>query len=267
MLQAEYRIDKRQIASSFAGAASSYDAHAALQREVADSLLAQLQPDPAVTRVLDLGSGTGYCSRHLQARFPNAEIYSLDIATAMLRYARQHHVGENINEHFICADAENLPFKAQGFDLVFSSLAIQWCQNFPALFAELKRVLKPGGIVCLSTFGPGTLQELEQAWQQIDGSIHVNHFHSERDLEAALEENAFQRVQIKLESRVRYYQGLSSLKTELKAIGARNMNAGRVRGLSGRKKIQKLRQAFEQHADAGRGIPVTYQVQFVMARS
>lgn len=267
MLQAEYRIDKRQIASSFAGAASSYDAHAALQREVADSLLAQLRPDPAVTRVLDLGSGTGYCSRQLQNRFPNAEIYSLDIATAMLEYARQHHARENINEHFVCADAENLPFKPQRFDLVFSSLAIQWCQNFSALFAEMKRVLKPGGGVCLSTFGPGTLQELEQAWQQIDGSIHVNHFHSGQDLEAALKESAFQQVQINLEPKVRYYPGLSSLKTELKSIGARNMNAGRIRGLSGRKKIQQLRQAFEQHADARQGIPVTYQVQFVMARS
>lgn len=267
MLQADYRIDKRQIANSFAEAASRYDTYAVLQREVADSLLTQLQRDETVTQVLDLGSGTGYCTGKLQKLFPNAQIVSLDIAAGMLEYARQQHLQNTCNKSFVCGDAESLPFVTGSFDLVFSSLAIQWCQNFPALFAELKRSLKPGGSLAIATFGPGTLQELEQAWLQIDDTIHVNHFHSDRTLQESLNINAFQQIKLNSETRIRYYPGLASLKQELKSIGARNMNAGRLRGLSGRKKIQKLKELFEKNTEVPAGIPVTWQLQFVQARS
>ncbi|MCQ4233831.1 malonyl-[acyl-carrier protein] O-methyltransferase BioC, partial [Pseudomonas stutzeri] len=72
--------DKRQVAASFSRAAASYDSVAALQRRVGGNLLAALPEMPSPTRWLDLGSGTGYFSRALAARFPQADGVALDIA-------------------------------------------------------------------------------------------------------------------------------------------------------------------------------------------
>jgi malonyl-CoA O-methyltransferase len=267
MLNPDFLINKQQIASSFAAAANSYDAHASVQRYVADELLGRMQTNTDVRRVLDLGSGTGYCTQKLLNLYPNAEIISLDLADAMLNYARQAHKNRQLSEVFICADAENLPFQNHSIDLIFSSLAIQWCHDVFALFAGLKKVLKPGGKLHVASFGPGTLKELELAWRQIDSAVHVNHFDDEQRIRQALQENSFMSIKLQHQTEVHHYPSLTALKNELKSIGARNMNAGRMQGLIGRKKLQKLVNAFEKNAVASLGIPVTYQVQFISAQS
>lgn len=267
MWQAEYRIEKSRIARSFAQAAASYDAYASLQRSIAENLLKSLTADSGVERVLDLGSGTGFCTDKLNELFPRAEIISLDIAEEMLRYARNRHRNQELAEHFICADAENLPLLDKSVDVIFSSLSIQWCQNYNRLFAELKRLLRPGGRLRISSFGPGTLEELKLAWQKVDRFVHVNQFRSDSFLLNELNSQGFEDAQIQNETRRVHYPDFNTLARELKAIGAHNMNAGRDRGLSGRGKISRLKKVFEEGFCENKGIPVTYQVQYLLAGS
>jgi len=267
MLQAKFKIEKKRIARSFSQAASSYDSHASLQRNVADRLLRQLKQDASVHRVLDLGSGTGYCTNELYDLYPNAEIVNLDIAEAMLVFASNRHKSKSFKEKSICADAEALPFIGNTFDIIFSSLSIQWCQNYSVLFSELKRVLKPQGKFHISTFGPETLQEVTQAWQKVDSFVHVNHFNTDAFLVNEINNNAFSEVQIEIEPMLTYYQSFEKLARELKSIGARNMNAGQGHGLNGRRKLLRLKQAFEQNFDNKLGIPVTYQVYYLQAQA
>ena len=61
---------------------------------------------------------------------------------------------------WLVGDAEHLPLASQSVDLVFSSLAIQWCARPHLLFAELARVLRPGGRCLFTSLGPDTLREL-----------------------------------------------------------------------------------------------------------
>lgn len=267
MLQAEYRIEKQRIARSFSQAASSYDLHASLQRSVADKLLKQLKPNVDAQRILDLGSGTGYCTTKLHTLYPKAEIVAVDIAEAMLLFASNNHQDSHFKEKSICADAEALPFIDNTFDIVFSSLAVQWCQNYSVLFSELKRVLKSQGEFHISTFGPETLQEVTKAWQKIDSFVHVNRFSTDSFLLEEINNQVFSEVQIEIDPMLTYYQSFEVLARELKSIGAHNMNAGQPRGLSGRKKFSTLKQAFEQNSDKKLGIPVTYQVYFIQAQA
>ncbi len=72
-------------------------------------------------------------------------------------------------------------------DLVFSNLMLQWCNDPDAVFLECRRVLKPGGLLTFTTFGPDTLVELRRAWAAAaDGHTHVNRFIDMHDLGDAL---------------------------------------------------------------------------------
>ncbi|HBC23215.1 MAG TPA: malonyl-[acyl-carrier protein] O-methyltransferase BioC, partial [Pseudomonas sp.] len=130
--------DKRQVAASFSRAAASYDSVAALQRQVGNQLLARLPADLQVASWLDLGSGTGYFSRVLGSRFVHAKGVALDIAEGMLRHARP----QGGARYFVAGDAERLPLRDAGLDLIFSSLALQWCEDFASVLGEARRVLR-----------------------------------------------------------------------------------------------------------------------------
>src|SRR5690606_34085825 len=94
-------------------------------------------------RVLDVGSGTGFVSDACFRKKLFSSMINVDISEAMLKQ----------DEHFtslktkLCADAHQLPFQNESIDLCFSSYAFQWSNNELALFKEMFRVLKPGGML------------------------------------------------------------------------------------------------------------------------
>jgi len=179
--------DKRQVAASFSRAAASYDSVAALQRAVGSELLARLPSGFAPPRWLDMGCGTGYFSRVLGERLPASQGVALDIAEGMLNHARP--LGGA--HHFIAGDAERLPLKAQSLQLIFSSLAVQWCANFEAVLSEAYRVLQPGGVLAFASLCVGTLDELRESWRAADGLVHVNRFRNLRGVSAVVRGQRF----------------------------------------------------------------------------
>jgi len=144
-------LDTRHIANAFGRAAGSYARHAALQHEVEDLLLERLDfVREAPTRVLDLGSGPGRGTAALRKRFSSAQVIALDVAMPMLTQVRQNWLRPVSR---VCADARELPFADASIDVLYSSLCLQWIDDLPALFNELRRVLRPGAYVAFSTFG------------------------------------------------------------------------------------------------------------------
>ena len=252
--------DKRRVAESFSRAAASYDSVAELQRAVGGELLQRLPPLlPA--RWLDLGSGTGHFTRRLAERYPQAEGVALDLAEGMLRHARpQGGAG-----HFIAGDAERLPLRDGSLDLMFSSLAVQWCGDFAAVLGEARRVLRPGGVLAFSSLCVGTLQELRDSWQAVDGFVHVNRFRCFEDYQALCAASGLQVLALERQARVLHFPDLRALTHELKALGAHNLNPGRPDGLTGRARIRALVEAYEHFRQAA-GLPATYQVVYGVLR-
>lgn len=260
-------LDKRKVAQSFSRAAESYDLVARLQRDVGATLLKHMHNHQNLSvnadqlNILDLGCGTGFFSKALRSLWPTANIISLDIASGMLRYAQDQH---GCMAHWLCADAERLPLKTGSIDLIFSSLAVQWCDDLTQLFYELHRALKPDGRLLLSTLGPETLHELKAAWRQADQYVHVNYFPPATDVRAALEKNKFATLFWCVDYKVLYYEKLVGLTRELKALGAHNVNRGKPEGLTGRQKIEVLKNAYE-HFRVAAGLPATYEVFYLIA--
>lgn len=260
-------LDRAAVRRSFDRAAERYDQHAVLQAEVATRLLERLDYfDLKPQRVLDLGCGTGQPGRALAERFPGADILSLDWAPAMLRQARRSHWQGPAATRLraLCADMQQLPLAPRSVDLVFSNLAMQWSNDLPELYAGLRRVLRPGGLLVFSTFGPDTLYELRAAWAQVDRRTHVNRYMDMHDIGDHLVASGFRDPVMDSELLVLQYRDVLTLMRELKAIGAHNVAAERAHALTGKGSLQKVMEAYRQFARDDR-YPASYEVLYGVA--
>lgn len=256
-----YRLpDKALVAASFSKAAGSYDGVAELQRQVADALLARL-PTHTVKRWLDVGVGTGYCSRVLASRYPHAQGVALDLAMGMLQVARQQEAASA----YVQGDAEALPLASDSVDLLISSLAVQWCGDFAAVLSEARRVLRPGGVLAFSSLCQGTLHELRSSWQAVDGGVHVNRFRRWDDYQNLVADCDMQLIGLQEQAHILCFNDLRSLTRSLKEVGAHNINQGRPEGLTGRARLRALQQAYESFRTED-GLPATYRVVYGLLR-
>ncbi|MES2822162.1 MAG: malonyl-ACP O-methyltransferase BioC [Pseudomonadota bacterium] len=255
-------VKKIQVAQSFSRAAKTYDAAASFQRDVGNELLRGIEANKKVDVVLDLGCGTGHFTQHLKEAFPQAQIIGMDLAEGMLRVAQEKNLPVTT---WVCGDAEKLPLVDASVDIIFSSLALQWCNNLAGLFSELYRVIKPDGALFFSTLGPNTLHELRSAWQQVDSDTHVNHFKPAAEIQRHLLKNSFSTDHFFEQSTVLEFQTLTELTRNLKQLGAHNINRGRATGLTGRKKIAAFNTAYEQ-LRRNTLLPATYEVFYISAK-
>jgi malonyl-CoA O-methyltransferase len=251
-------LDKRRVRASFDRAASTYDGAAVLQREVADRLLARLDLIKLTPHiVLDVGSGTGYAARHLARRYRTARVIGLDLAPAMARRAHAQR-GWFSRSRFLAGDAERLPLASASVDMVFSSLTMQWCDPDSA-FREFARVLRPGGLLMFTSFGPDTLRELRAAWQVADPGVHVHDFIDMHDLGDALLRAGFADPVLDVERLTLMYADVRSVMQDLKCVGAHNAATGRAAALTGKHRFKRFVAAYEAMRREGT-IPATHEV-------
>jgi len=256
-------IDKVLARLSFEKAASSYDEAAVLQREIGNRLLDRLdyirfQPQ----RILDVGAGTGTCSYQLAEQYKNTEIFILDFATAMLQQARQKRSWRqrwSSRYQYLTGDAASLPLADNSIDMIFSNLALQWCDDLEKVFSEFRRVLKPGGMLLFSTFGPDTLKELNACWAQADTFKHVNNFIDLHEVGDALMKGGFSDPVMDMEMITVTYPDVMGIMRDLKQIGAHNVNHERAKGLTGKQTLKKLTEAYEAYR-SNDVLPVSHEV-------
>ncbi|MGB5290912.1 MAG: malonyl-ACP O-methyltransferase BioC [Lysobacterales bacterium] len=255
------QLDKDAIRSSFDRAASSYDHYAVLQREIESRLLERIEfqrHEPAM--ILDLGCGTGSASRTLAKQFPQASVIALDWAPAMLAQA-----GEGLAENShgglnrLCADMHAMPLAARSTDLIFSSLALQWSYDIPAVFREFRRIMKPDAMLVFTCFGPDTLHELKQAWRAVDDLPHVNDYPDMHDIGDELLAAGFREPVMDAERLTLEYPDVMSLMRELKGIGAHNVATKRAHGLTGKTRLKTMLEAYEPFRRGDR-YPASYEI-------
>ncbi|MES2879786.1 MAG: malonyl-ACP O-methyltransferase BioC [Pseudomonadota bacterium] len=245
-------IDKSQVGAAFSRAAKAYDAVAMFQHQVCERLASTL-PELTPQRILDGGCGTGYGASLLRQRWPDALVVGCDLAPEMARQAMARGVVP------VCGDLERLPFADASFDLVWSSLALQWCQ--PALaYAELQRVLVPGGLLVFSTLGPGTLHELESAFASIDTHRRVLPFAPPSQVEAALTDAGFEHFKLTCEPWVTHHADFKTLLATIRGIGANQIGGNRRQGMMGKTAWQAAQARYEALRDADGQLPATYAV-------
>jgi malonyl-CoA O-methyltransferase len=257
-------LDARHVRHAFGRAASTYEAHAVLQAEIAARLIERLdgialQP----TRVLDAGSGPGAGSAALGERYPEAGVIALDLALPMLRAAAER-AGQPSTFARVCADVQALPLADASIDLVYSNLCLQWCDDPGLALAEFARVLRPDGLLLFTTFGPATLYELRDAFAAADSEPHVSRFVDMHDIGDALLTTGFRDPVLERDDFTLTYADAFTLMRELRAIGATNADAKRQRTLTGKAHLQRVVAAYETFRRDG-VLPATYEVVYAQA--
>jgi malonyl-CoA O-methyltransferase len=252
-------LSKRKIRQAFDRAAESYDAAAVLQREVCHRVLEKLEYIKlSPERILDAGVGTGEAIIPLLKRYRKSRLIALDLSERMLAKA-QHHRAMFRKPVLVCADIEQLPFGDNSFELIFSSLTLQWCNDLDATLRDLLRILRPGGLLLFTTFGPDTLKELRASWQQIDDAVHVNQFIDMHDIGDSLLQAGYADPVMEAEMMTLQYTHIDRLMADLRAIGANVPAAGRRSGLMTPSALSRLREAYETYR-IDQLLPASYEV-------
>jgi malonyl-CoA O-methyltransferase len=254
-----FHLDRTRVRRNFGRAARSYEQHDALQQEVQQLLLDRLGfylETPQ--RVLDVGAGTGRGSALLKERYGKAEVIAVDLAVPMLQAAKKHSRWLKPFQR-VCADATALPFPDHSVDVLHSNLCFQWIDDLAALFGECARVLKPGGLLAFSTFGPDTLKELRAAWASADQQSHVSRFLDMHDVGDALIAAGLRDPVLDVDRFTLTYSSPAMLLKELKGLGATHADSARERHLTGKSHYRRMLDAYETMRVDGR-IPATWEV-------
>lgn len=252
---------KLKVQQAFAQAACHYDDFAHLQRTVAISLLEKATPSALQGRVLDIGCGTGFLTQLLKEIGVIEQLIALDIALPMLQQAQQRLAAP---VSYICGDAEALPLGSASVDVIFSSLALQWCQNLSVALHGFRQVLKPGGKLCFATFGAATLSELKQAWAAVDQYRHINDFYTVQQLHDSLRPGEWQNIQVTQQVFESRYASVTALLRELKGLGAQSVNSGRKPQLTTPAQMQQMFAAYPKVDETGH-IVASFEVIWVVA--
>lgn len=212
-------MHRHRIEEAFA-AADAYDRNARVQRRVAELLADQIAATnlPARPRILEIGCGTGFLTDALMRRGIKGDWLITDIAPAMIARCRDR-IGDGPDRRFSRLDGEyGTPEGAGSFDLVCSSLVMQWFEDPAAALGRMLRWLAPGGQCLFATLGANSFAEWRAAHMTVGLAPGTPDFSSVGELEAATPEGW--RGALAVHDMVERHADALDFMRSLKAIGA-----------------------------------------------
>jgi SAM-dependent methyltransferase len=165
------------------------------------------------------------------------------------------------------SEQETLPFAPQSLDLVVSALAFQFVNDLPGVLAQLRRALKPDGLLLAAMIGGDTLIELRQAFAAAEAeresgvSPRVAPFADLRDIGGLLQRAGFALPVTDVDRLVARYDSAFALMQDLRRMGATNVLVERRRKPTRRATVLRMAQIYaERFADGDGRIRATFDV-------
>lgn len=150
--------EKGLVAEKFTRAETTYDDNAVAQREIAGKLCGMIPGEIPQGGILEIGCGTGLTTRLLAERAPGRPLTVWDLHIPASLRASLPAVTLECRE----CDAETGIRRVadSSLSLIFSASTVQWFNSLPEFLRQCSRVLRPGGMAVISTFGPDTMREI-----------------------------------------------------------------------------------------------------------
>lgn len=234
-------------------------AHDFLLRRVADDLVERL----AIVRrsfplVLNLGAHHGLLGRRVREIAGVETVIDMESSAKLLALC---------DGPAVLADEEALPFAAGSLDLVVSGLSLHLVNDLPGTLVQVRRALKPDGLLLAALLGGATLSELREAWlaaeTEIEGgaSPRVAPFADVRDLGGLLQRAGFALPVVDSDTVTVHYPSPLALMGDLKAMGASNMLAQRRRKPVTRGLLARACEIYiERFGRAGGRVPASFEI-------
>lgn len=167
----------------------------------------------------------------------------------------------------VVGDEESLPFGDEKFELICSALSLQWVNDLPGTLVQIRRALKPDGLLLAALIGGETLNELREslaaAESEIDGgaSPRVSPFAEVRSLGSLLQRANFALPVIDVDRHVVRYKDLRNLFHDLKRMAATNALVERSRKPLSKKAIERATEIYaERFSDSDGRLRATFDV-------
>ena len=252
-------FDRALLARRRARVAASAARHDFLLARVADDLAERLS---IVRRTFPLaaniGAHHGLVSQRISGIAGVAHIVDVDETAQLLAGAPGWRV---------VADDEALPFADASLDLVVSGLSLQLVNDLPGALVQIRRALKPDGLLLASMLGGATMHELREAWLTAEAEIsggaspRVAPFADVRDMGALLQRAGFALPVVDSETVTVTYANPLALMQEVKAMGASNMLMARRRTPVTRGLLMRAAEIYAQRfAGADGRVPATFEI-------
>ena len=245
-------FDRRAVRRHRERAAHTVGSVSDVLRDVAERLLDRLDDTTRrFAHALDVG-GRGVVAPLLRAR--GIDVVSCDLSPAMA--ARNGGLA-------VAADEEFLPFASASFDLVVASVSLHWVNDLPGALIQLRRAMRPEGLLLASLPALGTLGELRQTLTEAEAALtggaapRVSPFAELRDCAALLQRAGFTLPVADLEELRMLYADPFALMRDLRAAGEMNALRERDRRVPPRELFPAALAAFPQQD--GR-VPVTLRL-------
>ncbi len=259
---------KFKIMRNFTKSARVYDRNSGLQDSLENILLKNIKQDLRSAEnisILDIGSGTGRLLKKIRKVNQRLFICGIDISWGMAEYANTR--ANKINKlKFIQADAENIPFRDNTFEMLLSSSTYQWITDHKKAFKEARRVLKRKGKFNFIFFGGSTLKELKNSFSLsykyygLDPLVHAENFADLKDINSYLVRSGFSKVSLSSFLVEKKFKDVSDLIKFLKTTGATNANLDASRGLGRKKIIMKMKEFYKKLYMKNGCIVATFEV-------
>lgn len=237
-------FDRPLIARRRDRAASTADAHAFLLDRVADDFAERLSiVRRDFPRALSLGAYHGAVARRIRA---------LDSVGMVIESEMSPRLLARCDGPRVLADEEALPFGDSALDLVVSGLGLQFVNDLPGALVQIRRALKPDGLLLAALLGGETLSELRASWLEAEADIEggasprVAPVADVRDLGGLLQRAGFALPVVDSDIVRVSYASPIALMQEIKGMGASNPLLDRRRAPTRRKTLLR---AVEIYAD------------------
>lgn len=266
---AHQHVDKAQVARGFDKAAARYTSLALVQQEIAVYGLTKLNKyisgHSKVDFLLDIGCGTA--SSFKAQKQVAKQVIGLDISLNMLRTAQQENKavqGSNASLYLSNGDAESLPIQSNSVDVVYSSMALQWCESPERVLNEVYRVLKPGAKALLAILTGESFDDLQQAWQYFALPSRVNTFHSAQTWLKAAKQLPISTITTHKQF-ISQHDSVVDMLSSIKQIGAntRVSSNAQVSGYISKQELQQLTQFIREKHNASTRLPLCYDLLFL----
>jgi malonyl-CoA O-methyltransferase len=242
---------------NFDQAASSYAQHSQLQQAVAQDLLSATQTQVAhSTRILDLGTGTGYLLQQLQNAYPQALLIGMDCSHNMLKQARI----SIPRAAWLQADFSALPLANNCCDLITANMSLHWAPSFSSVLTEIVRCLQPDGYLSFSLPVDPSLYELHTSQRKVlNKTAHTPFLTTEYlQQECFRQKLSVQHWQVK--KHVLHFTDAMALAKYFHVTGVQRQAGKNHQSLAGKSYWQALQQAYQAYQLTNGQIPASFYI-------